>query len=90
MAGDGGAVLAWAHPTEDYQLTDQILAATRPAGGASFGIAEAVSPVEDAAQPAVALDPRTGGPVVVWSAAVAPQPTLDSPPSDRVLRIATR
>jgi hypothetical protein len=90
VEGDGAAVLAWAHTTEDYQLTDQILAATRAAGAASFAAAEAVSPVEDAAQPAVGLDPRTGAPVVVWAAAVAPQPTPDSPPSDRVLRIATR
>jgi hypothetical protein len=90
VGGDGAAVLAWAHTTEDYQLTDQILAATRPAGGPSFAVAEAVSPVEDAAQPSVALDPRTGAPVVVWAAAVAPQPTPDAPPSDRVLRIATR
>jgi hypothetical protein len=49
-----------------------------------------VSGSEDAAQPAVALDPGSGKPVVVWAAATAPQPTPDSPPSDRVLHIATR
>jgi len=90
VASDGAAVLAWAHTTEDYQRTDQILAATRPAGGAMFAVAEAVSPVEDAAQPAVALDPRTAAAVVAWAAAVAPRPTPDSSPSDRILRIATR
>jgi hypothetical protein len=90
VAGDGSAALAWAHTTEDYQVTDQILAAYRPAGDATFGAAEAVSGSEDAAQPAVALDPGTGQPVVVWAAATAPKPTPDSPPSSRVLRIATR
>jgi hypothetical protein len=81
VAGDGTAAVAWAHTTLDYQLTDQVFTASRAAGTATFAGAEAVSPVEDAKEPAVALGP-SGGAVVVWAAG--------PPESGRVLRLATR
>jgi hypothetical protein len=64
---DGAAVVTWARVVQ-YQMTDQALAAVRPAGATAFGAPEALAEPDVAQPPVVAFDPATGAPVAAWSA----------------------
>jgi hypothetical protein len=89
VRSDGAAVVAWAHVVR-YQLTDQALAAVRPAGGAAFGAGEVLAEPDDAQPPAVAFDPASGAPVAAWSARPGGHDPFYGLQRDAVLRVASR
>ena len=82
IGADGAAIVVWSQ-LEGEQEPVQAIAALRPAGASDFGPPEAASPSERASYPAAAFDPRTGQPVVVWSATPAGA-------QGQVLRVARR
>jgi hypothetical protein len=86
---DGAAIVTWAHVVQ-YQLTDQALAAVRPAGATAFGTPEALAEPDDAQPPAVAFDPASGAPVAAWSARPGGHDPFYGLQQDAVLRIASR
>jgi hypothetical protein len=70
IGADGAAIVVWSQLEGEQEPVDAI-AALRAAGATDFGPPEAASPRERASYPAAAFDPRTGQPVVVWSATPA-------------------
>jgi hypothetical protein len=69
---DGASLLAW---IELLGAEQRVLAALRPPAAQSFGVPEAVSPIQSASSqyagtaPVSAFEPRTGRPLVAWPAA---------------------
>lgn len=86
---DGAAVITWAHVVQ-YQMTDQAMAALRPAGAAVFGAPEALAEPDDAQPPAVAFNPVSGAPVAAWSARPGGHDPFYGLQRDAVLRVASR
>jgi hypothetical protein len=78
----GAAIVVWSQVAGEEEPLD-VIAALRPAGASDFGPPEPASPRERASYPAAAFDPRTGQPVVVWSA-------MPAGSSGQVLRMARR
>jgi hypothetical protein len=86
---DGAAVVTWAHVVQ-YQMTDEAMAALRPAGAAAFGAPEALAEPDDAQPPTVAFNPASGAPVAAWSARPGGHDPFYGLQRDAVLRVASR
>jgi hypothetical protein len=82
IGADGAAIVVWSQVAGEEEPLE-VIAALRPAGASDFGTPESASPRERASYPAVAFDPRSGQPVVVWSATPAGS-------QGQVLRMARR
>jgi hypothetical protein len=82
IGAGGAAIVVWSQVAGEEEPLD-VIAALRPAGASDFGTPEAVSPRERASYPAAAFDPKSGQPVVVWSATPAGS-------QGQVLRVARR
>jgi hypothetical protein len=68
------ALVLWSRLDDVQEVGVQVFAARRRTGSTAFDPAEPVSPPGERARvPAVAYDPRSGRPTVVWSARVGPE-----------------
>jgi hypothetical protein len=74
-AGDGTTTVLWGPSTEPEGVLDGIFASRRPPGGSDFAAPEAVTR-GTTFHAAIALDPRTGRPAVLWIGELDGRPVL--------------
>jgi hypothetical protein len=89
VRADGAAIVTWADSLGD-QVTDQAMAAVRPAGAEAFGAPEPIAAPDVAGPPVVAFDPATGRPTAAWPARPAGRDPSLGIATTAVLRVATR